>query len=619
MKFGKLTLRKKILLLVIGGLIGLAGTISIVVHQTVKREATLTLQADLEKTQSIFENYQSLLAKQIRAENKLIGEIPFLKALISSKERETIFGFIKGLQAQIGSDLIFITDETGKILAMTGEQASQEGIRGKSVIEEGLKGKESYGVLLIQNTLYHVGVIPINLGSTLLGEVGVGFRLDDRFAEEIKKITESEISFVIGADVIASTWTGGEREALKNQIALLESRIGAAAEAQADRAVDMKMTDETYVSMFFPLAASSDLKGGYLVQRSRGEVTRFLGRVRNHILAVGLLVLLAACFIGAVIAKQISDPINQIQNTLLDIAQRDDLTRRIRIDSQDEVKGLADAFNNFIEKIWKTMSRVAESTSHLASSSEELSASSQQMSANSEEAQQIASTVSASSEQTHRNVEVVAAAMEEMSITFKEVSKEVQKATQISAQAVKQARSANATIGKLGRSTGEIGEVTKVITAIAQQTNLLALNAAIEAARAGEAGKGFAVVANEVKDLAKKTTKATEEIRQKISIIQTDSKEAVEVIDEIEKVISQMNDIAVTIAAVLEEQTATTSEISRNVTEAVKETKAVAQSITGVATASKSSAEGAATILTASQSLSKMAIHLKTLVEEFKM
>lgn len=618
MQFSKLTLKKKILFLVIGVLIGLAATIAIVVHQTVKREATLSLQADLKKTQITFENYQNLLVKEIRAKNKLIGEIPFLKALISSKERETILDFIKGLQAQTESDLIFITDETGKLLAGTDGEASQEEVRGNSVVLEGLNGKEAFGLLLIRNTLYNIGVVPIRLGNTILGEVAVGFRLDDRFAEEIKKMTQSEISFIVGTDITASTWMGEERKSLESQSAFFDKLVDTASDPHSGRDFDVKMSNETYASMFFPLAASNNVKGGYLVQRSRGEVTRFLGRIRNSILAVVLTIVLAASFVSVLIAKQISDPISRIQNTLLDIAQRDDLTRRIEIDSRDEVKELADAFNTFIEKIRKTMSRVAESTAHLASSSEELSASSQQMRANSAEAEQVARSVSTAGEQTHRNVEAVAGTVEEMSVTFKEVSNEVQKATQISTQAVKRARSANATIGKLGKSSGEIGEVTKMITTIAQQTNLLALNAAIEAARAGEAGKGFAVVANEVKDLAKKTAEATNEIGQKISLIQTDAKEAVEVIDEIEKIISQMNDIATNIATVLEEQTATTSEISRNVTEAAKGTQAVAESIAGVATASKISAEGAATILGASQDLSKMATHLKALVDEFK-
>ncbi|MBI3805821.1 MAG: methyl-accepting chemotaxis protein [Nitrospirae bacterium] len=260
-------------------------------------------------------------------------------------------------------------------------------------------------------------------------------------------------------------------------------------------------------------------------------------------------------------------------------------------------------------------SRIAD----LNHQSEELSAAGLKMSGNSEETERLASTVSSASEQTSRNVQTVATAAEEMSATLKEIAKNVIKATQITSQAVQVASTTNQTIGKLGESSAEIGKVVKVITAIAQQTNLLALNAAIEAARAGEAGKGFAVVANEVKDLAKKTAKATEEIGQKIAMIQTDTKEAVSAIGEISEVISQINEIATTIAGALEEQTATTNEISRSVSEAARGTGEVSRSITGVVSAAKSTAEGTADILAASKNLSKMSSDLMSAISKFRM
>src|SRR5262249_33251521 len=160
--------------------------------------------------------------------------------------------------------------------------------------------------------------------------------------------------------------------------------------------------------------------------------------------------------------------------------------------------------------------------------------------------------------------------------------------------------------------------VVKVITSIAQQTNLLALNATIEAARAGEAGKGVAVVANEVKELAKQTAKATEDISRKIEAIQTHTQGAVEAIEQIGKIINQINDIQNTIASAVEEQTATTGEISRNVNEAARGSTEIAHNVTGVAQAARSTTEGAGDTKRSADELSRMAHDLQALVSQFK-
>jgi methyl-accepting chemotaxis protein len=263
-----------------------------------------------------------------------------------------------------------------------------------------------------------------------------------------------------------------------------------------------------------------------------------------------------------------------------------------------------------------TLSAVNQNAQALASSSEELTAVSQQMSSNSEETAAQSNVVAAASEQVSKNVATVATSAEEMSASAKEIAKNATDAAKVATQAVKVASDTNKTVAKLGESSIEIGKVIKVITSIAQQTNLLALNATIEAARAGEAGKGFAVVANEVKELAKQTATATEDISGKIEAIQNDTKAAVTAIDQIGKIINQINDIQNTIASAVEEQTATTNEIARNAAEAAKGSTEISKNIANVSEAAKNTTQGANNTLTAATELSRLAAELKKVVEQ---
>lgn len=267
------------------------------------------------------------------------------------------------------------------------------------------------------------------------------------------------------------------------------------------------------------------------------------------------------------------------------------------------------------ENLKQTLETVNKNAHALASASEQLSNVAQQMSSNSEETAVQANVVAGASEQVSNNVSSVAASAEEMSITVREIAKNASDAARVATSAVKVAEATNRTVTKLGESSLEIGKVIKVITSIAQQTNLLALNATIEAARAGEAGKGFAVVANEVKELAKQTAAATEDISQKIEAIQSDTKAAVTAISQIGEIIAQINDFQTTIASSVEEQAATTNEIARSAGEAARNSAEISGNISGVSAAAKDTTEGANNTLSAAQELARLASELRTVVE----
>jgi methyl-accepting chemotaxis protein len=262
--------------------------------------------------------------------------------------------------------------------------------------------------------------------------------------------------------------------------------------------------------------------------------------------------------------------------------------------------------------------QLAQTAAAVLQNSGSLSNISQQMSGNAEETATQAGIVSAASEEVSKNVEVVSTGAQQMLTSIREISKSANEAARVAKNAVGVADSTNRTISKLGDSSIEIGKVIKVITSIAQQTNLLALNATIEAARAGEAGKGFAVVANEVKELAKETAKATEEIGRKIDMIQGDTRSAVTAIGEVSSIINQINDISNVIAAAVEEQTATTNEIGRNVSQAAQGTNEIARNIAGVAQAARNTTLGASETQQAAATLTRVAKDLDELVTSFQ-
>ncbi len=295
-----------------------------------------------------------------------------------------------------------------------------------------------------------------------------------------------------------------------------------------------------------------------------------------------------------------------------------------RLGGQARVEGvggvwqeLTDNVNRMASNLTEQVKEIAQVATKVSGSSAGLTTVSERMTQDATETSAQAVLVTKATDQVNANVQTVAAGTEQMSVSIREIAKNAHEAAKVGTSAVKISDSTNAQVAKLGESSAEIGKVIKVITSIAQQTNLLALNATIEAARAGEAGKGFAVVANEVKELAKETAKATEDISQKIEAIQADTKGAVDAITQIGTIINQINDIQNTIASAVEEQTATTNEINRNVSDAATGSAGIAKTIVNVATAANSTTEGATNTQRAAGELSGMAEQLQKLVSQF--
>lgn len=348
-----------------------------------------------------------------------------------------------------------------------------------------------------------------------------------------------------------------------------------------------------------------------------------LDREVNHFLVITISVIGFLTILGLIIswvfARIIISPLERMTDVTAQIALGN-FTQQFQIITNDEIGVLARAFSQMSTSLKNIMQNlvygIRNSCSQITLSSQKLSASSRQMSSNSLETEHLANEASSASEQASKNVRAVATASGEMSIALRGISVNIQNATKIISKAVTVAQSANGKISKLGQSGKEIEKVVDVVTSFAQQTNLLALNAAIEAACAGDAGKGFAVVANEVKELARETMKATEEIRQQVSAIQNETKEAVSFIGIISKTIDEINKVSTDIERALEEQAATTNEISKRMEMAAQETEVVTKNIEGVVQASRNTAGEAMNILEASQNLAQMGSDLLSMISK---
>lgn len=395
------------------------------------------------------------------------------------------------------------------------------------------------------------------------------------------------------------------------------------------------------------LAKSSEMAGaGLLGTEKLAEETT--SSIQNQImffvigLTVNILVGVVAAFF---ITSRIMRPVRQAVRVVEALA-KGDFTQKSGVNQQDEIGQLARAIDETSNELRGVMKELSENATTLSAASEQLISTANQLTSGAEEMTAQSNTVAGAGEQLSMNVRTmastaeeisqsannVASAVEEMSASINEVAQNCTKESQIAGLANTKASETRKVIAKLGESANEIGKVVELISSIADQTNLLALNATIEAASAGEAGKGFAVVANEVKELARQSGNATEQIASQIANIQRDTQFSVEAIEEVSKVIEEVNQIAGTIAAAVEEQSATTNEISRTMSNVSSGTQDMARSIgeasSGAHEVSSSiqtlnqaagqTAAGATETNASATELDRMADRLREMVAKFK-
>lgn len=336
------------------------------------------------------------------------------------------------------------------------------------------------------------------------------------------------------------------------------------------------------------------------------------------VLNIGITILAAIVFVWLIYIRFLK-PLSNLKENVRIFSEHSsfDLTRRITIVNDNEIGEVARCINSFIDKSEEAAKNITDRSKHLANAAGELKGVSDSLSMAADKTSEEAGVVTSSAEEVSANVQAVASGSEQMGASIRDIADNASQAAEVAAGAVELARQTNVTINQLVESSAAIGQVVRVIGGIAEQTNLLALNATIEAARAGDAGKGFAVVANEVKELANQTSKATEDIANKIDSIQSGMTKAVDAIGRISSTIDTINEIQGTIASSVNEQSVTSAEIGRSVGELAKGSSSIADSIQAVAQATQGTAAAASETRRAAVELTETASNLISALGHF--
>jgi methyl-accepting chemotaxis protein len=414
----------------------------------------------------------------------------------------------------------------------------------------------------------------------------------------------------------ARTTVASVRRELTNYVAAARAITDLAARDRAAALAEQDKFQAEFERMETSMAEVSEALQ-VLRHNSRTAIGSRLGRSSVGALVLVVLAGFAAVSTAVVVARSIVGPMRQLVDGIEQLSLQD-YTVRFDLVGRDEVARIGRLLDHAVSTTAQAIGSLRSAADEVASDAEGMANSTSRVRSDVQAASERTDRASADVERVNQTIQSVALGVDEMGTAIRDVARSAAQAARVATSAVEVADRTSTTVSRLGESSVEIGKVLRVINAIAEQTNLLALNATIEAARAGDAGRGFAIVANEVKELARETARATEDIHRQIETIQGDARVAVAAIEEIGTIIRQINEHQGTIASAVEEQTATAAEMSRHVSDAANASAGIARDMASVAQTSRDVTETVSTFHQSSARLVELGNALRGIAGQFR-
>ncbi len=536
---------------------------------------------------SLFTTQRQMLVRQAQ----LMGELPILTMVVEDANTATIRDSVQTYKTQLQLSIVDVLDNEGELLVTIDDtpEVTETMPLGEQV-NAALDGEARAELAWRQQRLVLVATAPIGIPEEPSGVIRVGLSLDDDLAARIKQLTKAEVSFVGAQEVVGSSLLPRERTELRATFpSLLQAMAGEDAGAVQSWGKHFVLT--------VPLRDARDqLLGHVVLQVSRTAAAAVLTKLQRLFGGLALGGFVVAVLLTMGVARSIARPLGQMATSASRIAEGD-LTQYVTYQAGDEIGTLAQALNHMAENLRQKigLQEMTDQAAELTVTANELSIVSERM-ANNANAMHDSSTTTAAAakqlstnmteamavaEQSTANTGAVATATEAMTATVGAIVQSCTKAAQATEEAVHNVSSASNRVDELGAAALEIDHVIAAIVGIAGQTKLLALNATIEASRAGEAGKGFGVVANEVKELARQTHAASEDVRLKIEAMQSSAGSTVGEITQINTVIREVHSIVLTIVAAMEQQDVTVRDIASNIGQVARGMQEMTHTVSG--------------------------------------